>query len=197
MPKGCVLWRWDERLGCTILAVTPSEYRIPEKALVQAYSTHEYSGDRGFVSVGGSESQYGCFYSGPPEELYLQVAASPSENLASLARGVEDFMQVLLNNWGDDDLIQRLMDPLFARLETYPDLPEAEKATHMFGVSLEDLGDPLGSLDDALAAAADGSPSDAAPLDAPTSDAAANGGKPDDSEGRGSRPRGKPAPFEF
>ena len=43
--------KWDERIGTEILAKYPEETTVSEKTLMQIYSTHEYSGEKGIITL--------------------------------------------------------------------------------------------------------------------------------------------------
>ncbi|MHA2276434.1 MAG: hypothetical protein ACXAC2_11725 [Candidatus Kariarchaeaceae archaeon] len=46
-PLGLILMKWDERIGVDLLGKYPEDANISEKALMQIYGTHEYSGEKG------------------------------------------------------------------------------------------------------------------------------------------------------
>ncbi|MHA2325773.1 MAG: hypothetical protein ACXACB_10255, partial [Promethearchaeota archaeon] len=50
-PIGLVIMRWNERIGTETLAKYPEETQVSEKTLMQVYSTHEYSGERGIITL--------------------------------------------------------------------------------------------------------------------------------------------------
>ncbi|MFX1426790.1 MAG: DUF2341 domain-containing protein, partial [Promethearchaeota archaeon] len=50
-PIGLALMKWDERIGTEIKLKYPAEINISEKTLMQIYSTHEYSGEKGIITL--------------------------------------------------------------------------------------------------------------------------------------------------
>jgi hypothetical protein len=73
MPVGLVVMRWDERIGTEILAKYPEEINITDKTLMQVYSTHEYSGESGMISLMVGSLNIASYYTGPEKGYYILV----------------------------------------------------------------------------------------------------------------------------
>ncbi|MDX1797143.1 MAG: hypothetical protein R3255_00700, partial [Candidatus Lokiarchaeia archaeon] len=64
MPIGLVVMRWDDRVGTEILAKYPEEINVTDKTLMQVYSTHEYSGESGMISLMIGSLNIASYYTG-------------------------------------------------------------------------------------------------------------------------------------
>jgi len=65
MPVGIVVMRWEERAGTEVLTKYPEEIEITDKTLMQVYSTHEYSGEPGMISLMVGSLNIASYYTGP------------------------------------------------------------------------------------------------------------------------------------
>ncbi|MFX1420468.1 MAG: hypothetical protein ACFE9N_16305, partial [Promethearchaeota archaeon] len=50
-PLGLLFMKWDEKIGTEILVKYPEDIKISSKSLMQVYSTHEYSGEKGVITL--------------------------------------------------------------------------------------------------------------------------------------------------
>ena len=50
-PLGLILMKWDERVGVDLLAKYPEDANLSDKTLMQIYGTHEYSGEKGLITL--------------------------------------------------------------------------------------------------------------------------------------------------
>jgi len=124
-PIGLVLMKWDERIGTEILAKYPEETTVSEKTLMQIYSTHEYSGEKGIITLTSGLLNIISYYTGPEKGYYLVLLLNMDDDPDVYEGGMADILRVLLDNIDDDSYIQ-LMPSLFQRLSVYPSLSDEE-----------------------------------------------------------------------
>ncbi len=124
-PNGLVFMKWDERIGTEILAKYPEETIISEKTLMQIYSTHEYSGEKGVVTLTAGTLNIISYYTGPEKGYYLLLVLNLDDDPDVYEGGMADALRILLDNIEDDSYI-KLIPSLFQRLSLYPSLSDEE-----------------------------------------------------------------------
>ena len=125
LPIGLVLMKWDERIGTDILAKYPEETEISEKTLMQIYSTHEYSGEKGVITLTAGILNILSYYTGPERGYYLLLILKSEDDPDIYEGGMADIIRILLENIEDDSYLY-LMPSLFQRLSLYPSLSDEE-----------------------------------------------------------------------
>ncbi|MFX1479572.1 MAG: LamG-like jellyroll fold domain-containing protein [Promethearchaeota archaeon] len=124
-PLGMVFMRWDERIGAEILNKYPEEVVISEKTLMQIYSTHEYSGEQGVITLSAGALNIISYYTGPETSYYLLLILDMTDDPDLYEGAMADVLRVLLENIENDVYLQ-LIPSLFQRLSLYPSLSEEE-----------------------------------------------------------------------
>ncbi|MBY8985798.1 MAG: DUF2341 domain-containing protein [Candidatus Lokiarchaeota archaeon] len=124
-PIGLVFMKWDERIGTEILAKYPEETTVSEKTLMQIYSTHEYSGEKGIITLTSGLLNIISYYTGPEMGFYLVLLLNIDDDPDMYEGGMADILRVLLDNVEDDSYIQ-MMPSFFQRLSVYPSLSDEE-----------------------------------------------------------------------
>jgi hypothetical protein len=121
MPVGLVVMKWDERVGTEILAKYPEEITVSDKTLMQVYSTHEYSGESGMISLMVGSLNIASYYTGPEKGYYLLLLLNLDDDPDSYEGGLADTSRIILQNL-EDDAYLKLIPSLFRRLSVYPTL---------------------------------------------------------------------------
>ncbi|MFX0105860.1 MAG: hypothetical protein ACFE75_10235 [Candidatus Hodarchaeota archaeon] len=121
MPIGLVVMRWDERIGTEILTRYPEEINVSDRTLIQVYSTHEYSGESGMISLMIGSLNIASYYTGPDKGLYILLLLSLDDDPDSYEGGLIDISRIVLQNVAEDAYIAMIPD-LFRRLSVYPTL---------------------------------------------------------------------------
>ncbi len=121
MPVGLVVMRWDERVGTEILAKYPEEITVSDKTLMQVYSTHEYSGESGMISLMVGALNIASYYTGPDKGYYILLLLNLDDDPDAYEGGLVDVAQTILQNLEDDAYIP-MIPSLFRRLSVYPTL---------------------------------------------------------------------------
>jgi hypothetical protein len=124
-PIGLIIMKWDERIGTEILAKYPEETTVSEKTLMQIYSTHEYSGEKGIITLTSGLLNIISYYTGPERGFYLVLLLNIEDDPDVYEGGMADVLRVLLDNI-DDDSYKQLLPSLFQRLSVYPSLSDEE-----------------------------------------------------------------------
>jgi DNA-binding transcriptional ArsR family regulator len=120
-PLGLILMKWDERIGTEIKVKYPSEINISEKTLMQIYSIHEYSGEKGVITLTAEATNIVSYYTGSEEGYYMLLLLNLDDDPDVYEGGIADTLRILLENL-EDDSYMRLMPSLFQRLSLYPSL---------------------------------------------------------------------------
>ena len=121
MPVGLVVMRWDERIGTEILAKYPEEINITDKTLMQVYSTHEYSGESGMISLMVGSLNIASYYTGPEKGYYILVLLNLDDDPDAYEGGLADASRIILQNLEEDTYVN-MIPSLFRRLSVYPTL---------------------------------------------------------------------------
>ena len=125
MPVGLVVMRWDERVGTEILAKHPEEIVITDKTLMQVYSTHEYTGEPGMISLMVANLNITSYYTGPERNLYILLLLMLDEDPDIYEGGLVDVSHVILQNY-DDDSFLHMIPSLYQHLSIFPSLNEEQ-----------------------------------------------------------------------
>ncbi|MFW9969181.1 MAG: hypothetical protein ACFFDF_03205 [Candidatus Odinarchaeota archaeon] len=118
--------RWDERVGTEILAKHPDEITVSDKTLMQVYSTHEYSGESGMISLMIGSLNIASYYTGPDKGYYILLLLSLDDDPDSYEGGLIDISRIILQNTADDAYIS-MIPALFRRLSVYPTLNNEQR----------------------------------------------------------------------
>ena len=124
-PIGLVLMKWDERVGTEMLAKHPEETIISEKTCMQIYSTHEYSGEKGIITLTAGPLNIVSYYTGPEQGYYLLLILDLEDDPDLYEGGMSDVLRGLLENI-EEDSYKTLMSFYFQRLSIYPSLSDEE-----------------------------------------------------------------------
>ncbi|MFX1455874.1 MAG: DUF2341 domain-containing protein [Promethearchaeota archaeon] len=124
-PLGLILMKWDERIGTEIIVNYPAEIKISEKTLMQIYSTHEYSGEKGVITLTAEAANIISYYSGPEEGYYLLLILNLDDDPDVYEGGLAETLRILLENIADESYV-RLLPSLFQRISLYPSLSHEE-----------------------------------------------------------------------
>ncbi len=126
MPVGLVVMKWDERVGTEILAKYPEEIVITDKTLMQVYSTHEYSGESGMISLMVGSLNIASYYTGPEKGYYILLLLNIDDDPDAYEGGLIDVSRTVLQNL-EEDAYRQLVPSLFRRVSVYPTLNEEQQ----------------------------------------------------------------------
>jgi hypothetical protein len=126
MPVGIILMKWDERVGTEILAKFPEEIMVSDKTLMQVYSTHEYSGESGMISLMVGSLNIASYYTGPEKGYYILLLLNLDDDPDSYEGGLADVSRIILQNLEDDKYVS-MIPSLFRRLSVYPTLTDEQR----------------------------------------------------------------------
>ena len=130
-PLGLLLMKWDEKIGTKIMAKYPEDIKITTKSLMQVYSTHEYSGERGVITLITESLNIISYYTGPENSYYLLLLLNLDDDPDAYEAGMVDIVRFILENLKDESYLQ-LIPSLFQRLSVYPSLSEEEILIHHY-----------------------------------------------------------------
>jgi hypothetical protein len=118
--------KWDDRAGTEILTKYPEEILLTEKTLMQVYSTHEYSGDSGMISLMIGSLNIASYYTGPEKNFYILLLLNLDDDPDAYEEGLIDISRIILGNLEDDAFLQ-MIPSLFRRLSVYPTLSDEQR----------------------------------------------------------------------
>jgi hypothetical protein len=124
-PLGLVLMKWDERIGTEITLKYPAEINISEKTLMQIYSTHEYSGEKGIIYLTAEATNILSYYTGPEEGYYLLLLLNLDDDPDLYEGGIAEVLTNLLE-YIEDETYEKMLPILFQRLSLYPSLNQEQ-----------------------------------------------------------------------
>lgn len=126
MPVGLVIMRWNERVGTEILAKYPEEINITDKTLMQVYSTHEYSGEAGMISLMVGSLNIASYYTGPDSGYYILLLLNVDDDPDAYEGGLSTVARTILQNL-EDDVYKSMIPSLFQRVSVFPTLNEEQR----------------------------------------------------------------------
>jgi len=126
MPTGLIVMKWDDRAGTEIIAKYPEEILLTEKTLMQVYSTHEYSGESGMISLMIGSLNIASYYTGPEKNFYILLLLNLDDDPDAYEEGLVNISRIILGNIEDDDFLQ-MIPTLFRRLSVYPTLLDEQR----------------------------------------------------------------------
>ena len=88
---------------------------------MQVYSTHEYSGESGMISLMVGSLNIASYYTGPEKGYYILLLLNLDDDPDSYEGGLVDVSRIILQNLEDEAYI-KLIPSLFQRLSVYPTL---------------------------------------------------------------------------
>ncbi len=125
MPVGLAIMKWDERVGTQISAKYPEEINIGDQTLMQIYSTHEYSGEAGMISLMVGSLNIASYYTGRDQGIYVILLLSLEDDPDSFEGGLADISRIILKNL-DEKAYVSLIPSLFRRISVYPTLNQEQ-----------------------------------------------------------------------
>jgi len=131
MPVGLVIMKWDERVGTQIAAKYPEEVVISDKTLMQVYSTHEYTGEPGMISLMVSSLNIASYYTGQETGYYIILLLSLEDDPDLYESGLADISRYILITVEEENFID-LIPSIFQRLSIYPKLNFEQKPAILY-----------------------------------------------------------------
>lgn len=117
--------RWNEKLGTEILVKYPEETILTKKTLMQVYSTHEYTGESGMISLLVGNLNIASYYTGSEKSIYILLLLTLDDDPDIYESGLIDASHVILLNFDDDSYLQ-MIPSIFQRLALFPTLHEEQ-----------------------------------------------------------------------
>ena len=118
--------RWDERTGTDVLGKYPDEISITDKTLMQVYSTHEYSGETGMISLMVGSLNIASYYTGAEKSLYVLLLLSLDDDPDAYEGGLADASRIILQTL-DEETFLPMIPSLFQRISIYPTLNDEQR----------------------------------------------------------------------
>jgi len=125
-PLGLVLMRWDERIGVESLEKYPQDVNVSDKTLLQVYGIHEYSGEKGAITLIRGSLNILSYYTGPESGYYIILILHLDDDPDMYEEAMANIAQILLQNL-EDDAYLKMIPSLFQRLSIFPSLTYEQK----------------------------------------------------------------------
>ncbi|MHA1885599.1 MAG: hypothetical protein ACW96S_11135, partial [Promethearchaeota archaeon] len=120
-PLGLMLMKWDERVGVDLLAKYPEDANLSDKTLMQIYGTHEYSGEKGLITLIRGNLNVLSYYTGPDTGYYIILILSEEDDPDIYEGAMSNVAQLILQNLEDEIYIE-MIPSFFQRLSVFPSL---------------------------------------------------------------------------
>ncbi|MFX1596438.1 MAG: hypothetical protein ACFFBK_10300, partial [Promethearchaeota archaeon] len=120
-PKGFLLMKWDEKIGTELLVRYPEDISVSNKTLMQVYSTHEYTGEIGVITLTFGFMNILSYYTGPESGYYIILVLNLDDDPDAYEGALANVAQIILQNVKDDSYLE-MIPMLFQRLSVYPSL---------------------------------------------------------------------------
>jgi len=125
MPVGLIVMKWDDRVGTELIAKYPEEINVADKTLMQIYSSHEYSGEPGMISLLVGSLNIASYYAGPETRYYIILLLNLDDDADAYEGGLSDISRIILENLEDNAFVP-LISSLFQRISVYPSLNQEQ-----------------------------------------------------------------------
>ena len=133
MPVGLIVMKWDDRIGTELIAKYPEEINVSDQTLMQIYSSHEYSGEPGMISLLVGSLNIASYFAGPENRYYIVLLLNLDDDADAYEGGLSDISRIILENLEDNAFIP-LVSSLFQRISVYPSLNQEQ----MLAITYED-----------------------------------------------------------
>ncbi|MFX0133710.1 MAG: DUF2341 domain-containing protein [Candidatus Hodarchaeota archaeon] len=131
IPKGLILMRWNERVGTEIVVQYPEGIEITKKTLMQIYSTHEYTGESGVVTLMAGNSNILSYYTGPEKGYYLVLILNLDDDPDVYEDAMVDILRIIFQNLEGDSYLH-IISSLFQRLSMFPNLTAEGRIAYLY-----------------------------------------------------------------
>ena len=131
MPVGLIFMKWNEITGNEILAKYPEDLDISNRTLLQLFHTHEYTGERGMISLMVGTSHIASYYTGPESNYCIAILLGLGEDPDEYEGALADVAQIFLQNLEDEDYIE-LVPNLFQYLIDYPQFNKEQQLIYLY-----------------------------------------------------------------
>lgn len=131
MPIGLIFMRWNELVGNDILAKYPEDIEINNRTLMHVFNTHEYSGERGMISLMVGNTHIASYYTGPITNYCILIILSLGEDPDDYEGCLADISQILLQNVEDESYLE-LIPSLFQHIINYPKLNYEQQLINIY-----------------------------------------------------------------
>ena len=121
MPVGIIIMKWDDLVGNIIEHRYPTEINVSDQTLMHVYSTHEYSGEMGIISLMVGSLNIASYYTGPDKGYYILLLMNLDEDPDAYEGGLADASRTILQNI-ESGAIDKTLPDLYRRLAIYPTL---------------------------------------------------------------------------
>jgi hypothetical protein len=130
-PLGLILMKWDERIGAELIAKYPEDVNVSDKTLMQIYGTHEYSGEKGLITLIRGNLNVLSYYTGPESAYYIILILNIDDDPDMYEGAMPNVAQLILQHLDDDSYLQ-MVPFLFQRLSVYPSLTDEQNLIYYY-----------------------------------------------------------------
>ncbi|MFW9772156.1 MAG: LamG-like jellyroll fold domain-containing protein [Candidatus Thorarchaeota archaeon] len=124
-PLGLILTKWDERVGMELLAKYPQDIHVSDKTFMQIYGTHEYSGEKGIITLISGGQNVLSYYTGPETAYYITLILDTNDDSDIYEAAMPNIARIILENL-EDQIYLQMIPSFFQRLSVYPSLTDEQ-----------------------------------------------------------------------
>ncbi|MHA1699190.1 MAG: hypothetical protein ACTSWN_10160 [Promethearchaeota archaeon] len=121
MPKGVIIWEWNERSGAEIISRFPSQVEIDEKTLMQIYSAHEREEKSGIITLMVGPMHILSYYTGEESGYYIGLLLGLDEEGEIYEDAIINAGRVILMSI-EQGTLDIILSGIFGRIANYPKL---------------------------------------------------------------------------
>ena len=126
MPIGLIFMKWNEITGNEILTKYPEEVEINQRNLMQIFDTHDFSGEKGLISLMVGSLNIISWYSGPDTNYCITLLLNIDDDPDDYQDGLSEVSQIILQNL-EDDIYLDIIPSLYQKIVQYPSLSFEQK----------------------------------------------------------------------
>lgn len=126
MPIGLIFMKWNEITGNEILTKYPEAVEITDRNLMQIFDTHDFSGEKGLISLMVGSLNIISWYSGPDTNYCITLLLDIDDDPDDYQDGLSEVSQIILQNLEDDVYID-IIPSLYQKIVQYPSLTFEQK----------------------------------------------------------------------
>ncbi len=109
----------------------PEEINLQDKTMMQIYSTHEYTGEAGMISMTVGLINIVSYYTGPETAIHVILLLTLDEEADIFEDGLADISRQVISNL-ENPQFKTLIPSYFQRLSVYPSLTPEQRLMMLF-----------------------------------------------------------------
>ncbi|MFX0073059.1 MAG: hypothetical protein ACFFAO_18430, partial [Candidatus Hermodarchaeota archaeon] len=131
MPIGLIFMQYNDLSGIEILANYPKDVMITEKDLMQIFNTHDFSGEKGVISIMVGVLHVISYYTGPASHYDLILLLEVDDDPDIYEEAVIYISQIILQNLNEKKYLN-LIPNLFQMICSFPTFTPEQRLAFIY-----------------------------------------------------------------